>query len=298
MAKTLFYGNTHEEPQKFMGLSPRYNALSGFDCAENVLDFGGRGNANTSIWLCGWGENTLHGIFPKGSQAGLQIKDLGEQTLLDDNGGHYQGYRSHFKWDCGLSLRDWRYAVRICNIDTASFADIVNGTTQNAGTSLIRLMIAAANKIPSASNAINNPPENPLVQPPPHTQIQNEPQQQSTPHPNYQTAPTSYYGNEDKRSPFVFAILAIFFGWLGIHLFYINKKQAAVFVLAINLFAIFLLILSMIPFLGLLVFIFFPYLFLLIPIGMISWIQAIIALVITEEEFERRFVKKNTILPF
>lgn len=154
------------------------------------------------------------------------------------------------------------------------------------------------NKIPSASNAINNPPENPLVQPPPHTQIQNEPQQQSTPHPNYQTAPTSYYGNEDKRSPFVFAILAIFFGWLGIHLFYINKKQAAVFVLAINLFAIFLLILSMIPFLGLLVFIFFPYLFLLIPIGMISWIQAIIALVITEDEFERRFVKKNTILPF
>lgn len=111
-----------------MGLSPRYNALSGFDCAENVLDFGGTGGANTSIWLCGWGEDTLHGIFPKGSQAGLQIKDLGEQTLLDDNGGHYQGYRSHFKWDCGLSLRDWRYAVRICNIDTASFADIINGS--------------------------------------------------------------------------------------------------------------------------------------------------------------------------
>ncbi len=153
MAKTLFYGDIHEEPQKFMGLSPRYNALSGFDCAENVLDFGGTGGANTSIWLCGWGEDTLHGIFPKGSQAGLQIKDLGEQTLLDDNGGHYQGYRSHFKWDCGLSLRDWRYAVRICNIDTASFADIINGSAASVGTNLIRLMIAAANKIPSANKA-------------------------------------------------------------------------------------------------------------------------------------------------
>ncbi len=153
MAKTLFYGNTHVEPQKFMGLAPRYNALSGFDSAENVLNYGGSGDTNTSIWLCGWGENTLHGIFPKGSKAGLQVKDLHEQTLIDADGGHYQGYRSHFKWDCGLSVRDWRYVVRICNIDTSGFAEIIDGTTQNVGTGLIRLMIAAANKVPATSKA-------------------------------------------------------------------------------------------------------------------------------------------------
>ncbi len=153
MSKTLFYGNTHVEPQKFMGLAPRYNALSGYDSAENVLDFGGTGSKNTSIWLCGWGENTLHGIYPKGSKGGLQINDLGEQTLMDDDGGHYQGYRSHFKWDCGLSLRDWRYVVRICNIDTSSFGEIIDGTEQNVSTGLIRLMIAAANKIPTTNKA-------------------------------------------------------------------------------------------------------------------------------------------------
>ncbi len=153
MAKTLFYGNTHVEPQKFMGLAPRFNALSGYDSAENVLDFGGTGSKNTSIWLCGWGENTLHGIYPKGSKAGLQINDLGEQTLVDADGGHFQGYRSHFKWDCGLSLRDWRYVVRICNIDTTDFGNIIDGTEQNVGTGLIRLMIAAANKIPTTNKA-------------------------------------------------------------------------------------------------------------------------------------------------
>ncbi len=153
MANTLFYGNTHVEPQKFMGLAPRFNALSGYEGAQNVISYGGTGSANTSIWLCGWGENTLHGIFPKGSKAGLQINDLGEQTLLDDHGGHYQGYRSHFKWDCGLSLRDWRYVVRICNIDTASFGSIIDGSKENVGTSLIRLMIAAANKIPASNKA-------------------------------------------------------------------------------------------------------------------------------------------------
>lgn len=150
MAKTFFYGNTHIQPERFMGLSPRYNALSGFDASENVLDFGGTGSANTSIWLCGWGDNTLHGIYPKGSKAGLLINDFGEQTLSDDKGGHYQGYRSHFKWDCGLTLRDWRYVVRICNIDTTGFSEIISGN-EAAGTNLIRLMIAAANKIPPAN---------------------------------------------------------------------------------------------------------------------------------------------------
>lgn len=153
MAGTFFYGNTHIQPERFMGLSPRYNALSGFDASENVLNYNGTGSKNTSIWLCGWGDTTLHGIYPKGSKAGLQINDLGEQTLQDTNGGHYQGFRSHFKWDCGLSLRDWRYVVRICNINTESFASIVNGTKSSVGTSLIRIMIAAANKIPSANKA-------------------------------------------------------------------------------------------------------------------------------------------------
>ena len=48
----------------------------------------------------------------------LQSRDLGEHTLIDPQGGRYQGYRTHYKWDLGLTLRDWRYVVRIATISS------------------------------------------------------------------------------------------------------------------------------------------------------------------------------------
>ena len=83
----------------------------------------------------GLGSNTVHGIFPKGQKAGLNHQDLGEQTLKDPNGGQYQGYRTHYKWDNGLTVRDWRYAVRIANIDTTKLGadNGPNGEADGAG---------------------------------------------------------------------------------------------------------------------------------------------------------------------
>jgi hypothetical protein len=133
MANTLIYGNTDVNPERFMGLDPRFNDITGPQNADNIIDAGGTGSDNTSIWLIVWGENTVHGIYPKGSIGGLQQQDLGEQTLLDAAGGRYQGYRTHYKWDCGLTVRDWRYVVRACNIDVsdltkdaASGADLID----------------------------------------------------------------------------------------------------------------------------------------------------------------------------
>ena len=136
MASTLFYGDSSLDPEKFMGLAPRYNSLSA-ENAMNIIDAGGTGSDNASIWLVCWGPNTCHGIYPKGTPAGLQSRDLGEDTLLDAAGGRYQGYRTHYKWDNGLTLRDWRYVVRIANIDmsdltknAASGADLIDLLTQ------------------------------------------------------------------------------------------------------------------------------------------------------------------------
>lgn len=142
MAQTLFYGDTSVNPQQFMGLSSRYSSKSAGN-GQNIIDAGGTGTDNTSIWLVVWGENTVHGIFPKGKKAGLQMKDLGEQTLTDANGGRYQGYRTHYKWDNGLTLRDWRYAVRIANIDVSDLA--VPGTAVN----IVTQMVKALHRIPN-----------------------------------------------------------------------------------------------------------------------------------------------------
>ena len=149
-ASTVFYGNTQTDPEKFMGLAPRYNSLSAHN-AENVISGGGSGSDNTSIYLVVWGDRTVHGIFPKGSKLGLSHQDLGEQTLLDSDGNKFQGYRSHYKWDAGLVLRDWRYVVRICNIDvTALKKDAATGAD------LVDLLSEAVDIPPSltAGNAV------------------------------------------------------------------------------------------------------------------------------------------------
>lgn len=143
MATTLFYGDSSLDPEKFTGLAPRYNSLSA-ENAINIVDAGGSGSDNASIWLIVWGPNTCHTIYPKGSAAGLQSRDLGEDTLFDAAGGRYQGYRTHYKWDIGATLRDWRYVVRIANID-------VSDLTKNAsaGADLIDLMTQALELVPN-----------------------------------------------------------------------------------------------------------------------------------------------------
>lgn len=142
MAQTLFYGDTSVNPQQFMGLSSRYSSKSAGN-GQNIIDAGGTGTDNTSIWLVVWGENTVHGIFPKGQKAGLNMEDKGQQTLRDANNNPYEGYRTHYKWDNGLVLRDWRYVVRIANIDVSDLS--VAGSAAN----IVSLMVKALHRIPN-----------------------------------------------------------------------------------------------------------------------------------------------------
>lgn len=137
VASTIFYGDTNTNPERFMGMAPRFNSSTA-ENGRNIIKGGGSGSDNTSIWLMVMGENTVHGLYPKGSQAGLAVRDLGEDTASDGAGGEYQILRTHYKWDCGLSVRDWRYVVRVCNID-------VSDLTKNAsaGADLIDLMAQA-----------------------------------------------------------------------------------------------------------------------------------------------------------
>lgn len=144
MASAVFYQNQQAVAQSYTGLAPRYSTVNPQTAANavNVLDAGGRGATNTSIWVCGWGPNTGHGIYPKGSLAGLQVRDVTtDAPVLDGNGNLYQVLRTHFKWDCGLAIRDWRFFARIANIDVTQL------TGANAA-NLFALLIAAMNKMP------------------------------------------------------------------------------------------------------------------------------------------------------
>lgn len=151
MAETFIYGNTAVNPERFMGLAPRFNAISGAANTQNMITGGGSGSVNTSVWLVGWGPNTVHGIFPKGSAAGLQHEDLGLIDAFDTAtpAGRFRAYADHWQWKAGLTVRDWRYIVRICNVDTTDL--LAQATTQaaTAATLLIKLMVKALARFPA-----------------------------------------------------------------------------------------------------------------------------------------------------
>jgi len=154
MASTIFYNNISGVanttgsyaggPAAFMGLTPRYPSVltTTAQTANNVIDAGGLGSTNTSLWLIFWGPTSVHGIFPQNMRAGFQQIDLGKVPLYDANQNPYMGWRTQYKWDAGIVVKDWRYAVRIANIDVTQLSGSVPPN-------LINLMIRAIHRLPT-----------------------------------------------------------------------------------------------------------------------------------------------------
>lgn len=151
MAQTIFYGNEGTQPEAFTGLTPRFNSFEATN-AENVLNGGSSSANNNSIWLCYWGAMQGHGIVPKGSVAGIQRKDWGEIVVEDaggnTNAGRMVAYRTHYRWDAGLCVKDWRAFVRIANIDVTTLTKAAL-----TGPDLPDLMFAALETVPAAATA-------------------------------------------------------------------------------------------------------------------------------------------------
>ena len=144
VAATLIYGNQFVNPERFTGLAPRYSTsnTTNSQTANNVLSGGGTASTNTSIWIHVWGDDTAHATFPKGKITGLQHRDMGEWPVADSSGNTYQAYRDHFKWEIGYVLRDWRYLVRIANIDITQLTGV-------SAANLINLIVRGIYKLPT-----------------------------------------------------------------------------------------------------------------------------------------------------
>lgn len=118
VGQRMFYGNSATDPAEFLGLAPRFSSLSAPN-GKQIVDAGGTGSDNTSVWFVVWGEATVHGIYPKGTQAGIQRDDKGKQTKTLQDGSMYDVYREKFGMNIGLAVKDWRYVSRIANIDVS-----------------------------------------------------------------------------------------------------------------------------------------------------------------------------------
>jgi hypothetical protein len=148
MTDKIFNGNVGKDLKAFSGLATRYSSTSAGN-GGNVILAGGAGADNASVYLVVWGEQTVFCPFPKGSRAGLQTRDLGEESVQDASGYWYQAARSLFQWDSGLVVKDWRYVVRIANVDITDWVGVTGTQASTAATNLIKLMMKAIARIPN-----------------------------------------------------------------------------------------------------------------------------------------------------
>ena len=111
LQETIFYGSIKENAAAFDGLTARYSKKStdSKKIGYNIIDAGGTGNDNTSIWFVTWGDLHTSLLYPQGSQAGIQHKDDGILTETSSTGGKRKVYQD-----------------RIANIDVS------NLSTENA----------------------------------------------------------------------------------------------------------------------------------------------------------------------
>lgn len=159
--RALFHGTMPCATERFHGFAERYAWLDAKKAATapNVIDAGGRGKNLTSIWLVGWSPSTCYCFYPKNTAAGLRIEDIGEEAALDKEGGEFRALKTCYTWTFGLSVRDWRYVVRIANVPK-SLVEHVAGECRTQSTEspsppssaehpLCALLAQALNLIPS-----------------------------------------------------------------------------------------------------------------------------------------------------
>lgn len=144
----LFYGNSLTDPDTFPGLAQIYSDSSQNN-GQNIIKAGGAGADNASIWLIGFGEDALTGLYPRGSMAGLKTEDKGLQTKGNADGttdSLRDVYRAKFSWKCGIALADWKWVARIANID---ISDIL--ANNDAAANLLQLTEDALYCLPSTA---------------------------------------------------------------------------------------------------------------------------------------------------
>lgn len=146
LATTVFYGSLADNALSFNGFATRFNSLSVYPNGDNtwylnVGNNGGSGGDTTSIFAVEWGENKCHLIYPKGTQAGIEIKFLGEQLVLDSGGANkFIAYVTDFKWRCGMFIPDERCVQRVANIEVSGATNIFDED----------LLITHINRLPGA----------------------------------------------------------------------------------------------------------------------------------------------------
>jgi hypothetical protein len=125
LADEIIYGSVGDDPLGFDGLATMFDSSTVYPNNDstwyyNVQLNGGSGSDTTSIWAVEWGPEKAHLIYPKDTQGGIEINDLGLQLVDGTTAGtKLRMWITQFKWRCGLFVQDERCVQRIANVETS-----------------------------------------------------------------------------------------------------------------------------------------------------------------------------------
>lgn len=150
MATALIYEQETVNPTAITGLAAHYSTVNTATAAsaENVIDGGGTGSDNLSFWLVQWDENKISGLLPEGYSAGIQRRDKGIVDVVDSTGiagATFEAYKEILEFAGGLMVKDWRYGVRVCNVDVS------NLRTESGAADIWKLVAQMLERMPSGS---------------------------------------------------------------------------------------------------------------------------------------------------
>lgn len=122
LVSAFFYHNTATNARLPKGLAPRYGVKATSGAGSQIIDAGGTGSDNMSIWMVDWGYDGVCALYPKNTQAGITQEDKGEHQALDDNGNPYYVKAELITAHMGFAVKDWRRVSCIRNIDVSDLA--------------------------------------------------------------------------------------------------------------------------------------------------------------------------------
>ena len=128
MCKDFYYGNQDTDPDGIYGLANRYDSLTVGNERRQIINAGGTGVDNASVWLIKWDPSKVSFIYPKHAmnegQGIVEHEDLGAGVTDVGTGGVrklLKVYRDRFAISGGWCLKNYMSVARVANIDVSDF---------------------------------------------------------------------------------------------------------------------------------------------------------------------------------
>lgn len=145
LGRNFIYGSPALSPDTFMGQAARYGSKSALSGSQ-IIDGGGTGTDNTSIYIVTWGGQGTNLLYKEGTTAGFDMKDMtpgGPQLIRapvqDTDRLEMLGYQDWMGIHTGMTVADWQSGARIANIDVSD----MRGDPTAGGANLYDLMTDA-----------------------------------------------------------------------------------------------------------------------------------------------------------